>query len=39
MLGPEVVEALLAEGDPIILTDRHAPVEQMLAPVFLEMVE
>lgn len=39
VLGPEVVEALLAEGDPIILTDRHAPVEQMLAPVFLEMVE
>ncbi len=33
------VEALLAEGDPIILTDRHAPVKQMLAPVFLEMVE
>jgi spermidine synthase len=35
VLAEEEVQDLLAEGRPVILTDRYAPVEQMLAPVFL----
>lgn len=35
VLAPEVVDDLLAEGRQVILTDRYAPVEQMLAPVYL----
>jgi len=35
LLAAEEVDALLVEAEPAILTDRHAPVEQMLAPVFL----
>jgi spermidine synthase len=36
MLDQEAVVALLAEGDVVMLTDRYAPVDQMLAPVFRE---
>jgi spermidine synthase len=35
VLAEEEVQDLLAEGRPVVLTDRYAPVEQMLAPVFL----
>jgi spermidine synthase len=35
-LSEDEVDSLLAESDPVLLTDRFAPVEQMLAPVFLE---
>lgn len=36
LLSTEEVDAVLAEKDAVLLTDRYAPVEQMLAPVFLE---
>ena len=39
MMGQAEVDALLGEGRPVILTDRYAPVEQMLAPVFLGKTE
>ncbi len=35
VLSPEAVDQYLDEGRDVILTDRYAPVEQMLAPVFL----
>jgi len=35
LLPDEEVAALLAEDVAVVLTDRYAPVEQMLAPVFL----
>lgn len=35
LLPEEEVDALLAEDVAVVLTDRYAPVEQMLAPVFL----
>ncbi len=35
VLSPAELATLLSEGEPTILTDRYAPVEQMLAPVFL----
>ena len=35
-LSRDAVDALLAETEPVLLTDRYAPVEQMLAPVFLD---
>jgi spermidine synthase len=35
VLSAEVVAELLAESRPVTLTDRYAPVEQLLAPVFL----
>ena len=35
LLPEEEVAALLAEDVAVLLTDRYAPVEQMLAPVFL----
>jgi spermidine synthase len=35
MLSDEEVDALLTEDVAVLLTDRYAPVEQMLAPVFL----
>ncbi len=35
LLPDEEVEALLVEDVAVVLTDRYAPVEQMLAPVFL----
>lgn len=34
LLSPAKVAAILAEGRQVILTDRYAPVDQMLAPVF-----
>ncbi len=33
LLSPEAVNALLAEGPLLTLTDRYAPVDQLLAPV------
>ncbi len=38
LLNAEEIEALLAEGRAVTLTDRYAPVDQMLAPVFREEV-
>ncbi len=35
LLSDEEVETLLTEDVAVLLTDRYAPVEQMLAPVFL----
>lgn len=34
LLAPSEVAAILAEGRLVALTDRYAPVDQMLAPVF-----
>lgn len=31
-LDPVTVDAILAEGRAVLLTDRYAPVDQMLAP-------
>ncbi len=36
MLSDEEVDALLADGRVVTLTDRYAPVDQMLAPVYRE---
>jgi spermidine synthase len=36
LLSDEQLDALLAEKRPVILTDRYAPVDQMLAAVFLD---
>ncbi len=33
LLDPATVDAILAEGRAVLLTDRYAPVDQMLAPV------
>ena len=33
VLSAEELQALLAEGQPVVLTDQFAPVDQMLAPV------
>jgi len=38
LLGEEEVDTLLAEGRVVTLTDRYAPVDQMLFRVFLEQV-
>ena len=38
LLSEEEIEALLAEGRVVMLTDQYAPVEQMPAPVFLDWV-
>jgi spermidine synthase len=38
LLAEHEVDALLAEGRTVTLTDRYAPVDQMLLPVFLEQV-
>jgi spermidine synthase len=35
-LSDAELDELLSEGEVVMLTDRYAPVEQMLAPVFLE---
>jgi spermidine synthase len=35
VLSTQEVDMLLAESQQVLLTDRHAPVEQMLAPVYL----
>ena len=34
LLSDEQLDALLAEGRAVTLTDRYAPVDQMLAPAF-----
>ena len=36
LLATDKVDALLAEAPPVTLTDRYAPVDQMLAAVFLD---
>jgi spermidine synthase len=36
MLADVQLEALLSEGQTVLLTDRYAPVDQMLASVFLD---
>jgi spermidine synthase len=36
LLEGEEIDQVLAEGDVVLLTDRYAPVDQMLAPVFRE---
>ena len=38
ILSPGQVDSLLSEGRLVTLTDRYAPVDQMLAPVFREEV-
>jgi hypothetical protein len=38
LLTSEEVVALLSQGRAVTLTDRYAPVDQMLAPVFREEV-
>jgi spermidine synthase len=38
LLSEEEIDTLLAEGRVVMLTDQYAPVEQMLAPVFLDQV-
>jgi spermidine synthase len=38
LLSENEVDALLAEDPPGLLTDRYAPVDQMLLPVFLDLV-
>ena len=39
LLSQKEVDALLAGERTLLLTDRHAPVDQMLAPVFREEVQ
>jgi spermidine synthase len=39
LLDEEQVDAILAEGKVVTLTDRYAPVDQMLAPVFLNQIQ
>ena len=34
MLDEQALDALLSSGSLVTLTDRYAPVDQMLAPVF-----
>jgi hypothetical protein len=34
MISQEEIEALLAEGRLVTLTDQYAPVDQMLKPVY-----
>ena len=38
VLSEEEVDQVLAEGRMVTLTDRYAPVDQMLAPVFRDEV-
>ena len=38
LIGEDEIDALLAEGRTVTLTDRYAPVDQMLIPVFLDQV-
>ncbi len=33
LLSPDALDAIMAEGRLVMLTDRYAPVDQMLAPV------
>jgi hypothetical protein len=38
LLSNDQVDGLLAERPTVVLTDRYAPVDQMLLPVFLDRV-
>jgi hypothetical protein len=38
LLSREETDAVLTGGRVVMLTDQYAPVEQMLAPVFLDRV-
>jgi hypothetical protein len=38
LVAQQEIDALLAEGRTVTLTDRYAPVDQMLLPVFLELL-
>jgi len=38
MLSPAETAALLTEGQVVTLTDRYAPVDQLLLPVFLDQI-
>ena len=38
LLTPDVLEGILAEDRAILLTDRYAPVDQLLLPVFLDIL-
>ena len=38
LLTDDEIEALLAERPTVMLTDRYAPVDQMLLPVFLDRI-
>jgi predicted membrane-bound spermidine synthase len=38
LIASDQIDALLAEGRTVTLTDRYAPVDQMLIPVFLDRV-
>jgi spermidine synthase len=38
LIADDQIDALLAEGRTVTLTDRYAPVDQMLIPVFLDRV-
>jgi spermidine synthase len=38
LIAGHEIDALLAEGRTVTLTDRYAPVDQMLIPVFLDLV-
>ena len=38
LIAEDEIDALLAEGRTVTLTDRYAPVDQMLIPVFLDQV-
>ena len=38
LIGEDKLDELLAEGRTVTLTDRYAPVDQMLIPVFLDQV-
>ena len=39
LLTENEIDGLLAEGPTVVLTDRYAPVDQMLIPVFLDQVQ
>ena len=38
LVDEATVDAMLAQGRPLILTDRYAPVDQLLWPVFLDQL-
>jgi hypothetical protein len=38
LIAGQEIDDLLAEGRTVTLTDRYAPVDQMLIPVFLDLV-
>lgn len=38
LVAQQEIDTLLAEGRTVTLTDRYAPVDQMLVPVFLDLL-